>query len=106
MYFVKEPIATFIYSLDFDNTYDKLVSKLKEMGLPIEKEDRKKGKILVYCAVELIDWVFWRADSKELLFEIRQIEENRTKVGIFGIPGIRRKGKLYDLDELLSQLKV
>ena len=110
MYFLKEPIASLIFPSGYSNTYDAVLAKLKEMHFEIKTQNRDRGEIVIYCLTNLINMILWRCWADKLLFEVKQIEKNKTKVDIFGLPNLFRikvkKGEaLTDINKVLSRLK-
>ncbi len=110
MYIVKEPVGSLMYSSSYSDTYDALLRKLNAMNFQIDKQDKEKRKIVIRCLSSLMNLILWSYWGKKLLFEIKEIEEDKTKVDIFGIPAyfrtrIKKGEKVVDLAKLVSDLK-
>ena len=111
MYIIKEPIDSVSYSSSYDDTYETLLMKLKAMQFHIHKQNKGKGEIIIPCLSSLMNNILWRVWGDKLLFEIKEIEKNKTKVDIFGIPyffriKVKKGEQLVDLDKLVSTLKL
>jgi len=110
MHLLKEPVGTIIVALGYSNTYDTLLKKLIEMNFEVRKQDKNKGEIEIRCLSSLFNMILWSCWGDKILVELKQIEEKKTKVNIFGIPNLFRikvkKGEvLVDPDKLLLRLK-
>lgn len=110
MFMLREPVDTIVYPLDYNRAFDALLSKLEELRINIEKQDRAGGQIVARCLCEVMNLILWRCWGDKLLFRIWETESNRTQVDIFVIPNLfrirLRKGeKLIDLNKIVSQLK-
>lgn len=110
MHLLKQSIDTFTVPLDYSNTYDTLLKRLKEMNFEVKEQDRSNGKIEIRCLCSLFNMIFWSCWGDKLLFELEQIEPEKTTVNVFGVPNLFRikvkKGEvLVDIDKLLVQLK-
>jgi hypothetical protein len=53
------------------------------MGSEVMEQKTDEGKIIIRCLISLINMIFWECWGDRVLFEIKQIEENKTKVDIF-----------------------
>jgi hypothetical protein len=110
MCLIKELIGSIIYQLNVEESYNILLSKLRNLNLSIEKLDREKNMIIVSCLSKLTDIGFWKCYGKKLIFEIHSLSPKTTKIDIFGKPDflrikIKKGEKLIDLNELISKLK-
>jgi hypothetical protein len=107
---LKERVQTIICPSNYNNTYDNLLRRLKEMGFEIMEQKKERGKIIIRCLTSLMNMIFWECWGDRVLFEIKQIEQNKTKVTIFAMLSLLRikvgkKEKRVDLDKLISELK-
>jgi len=110
MYIVKEPIDSLIYSSSYNDAYDALLKKLNAMNFHIDKQDKEKGEIVIRCVSSLMNLILWKWWGNKLLFEVREINDSKTRVDIFGIPAffrtrIKKGEKVIDLDKLVWDLK-
>jgi hypothetical protein len=111
MSILKEPIDTIIFHFRYDETYEKLLSKLFELSIEIEKYDKIEGKIVIKFLASIFNMLIWKCWSDRLVFEIEEVHENKTKVSIFAIPNLFRfkikyGEKLEDPKNLVSQLRM
>lgn len=111
MSILREPIDTITYRNKYEETYEDLMSKLNELHIEIGRHDKKKGEIVVRFLAKIFDMLIWQCWSDKLIFEIKEVDENRTKVSIFAVPNLFRikikKGeKVADPHKLVSQLKL
>src|SRR5579864_4743106 len=90
MYLLKESVGTVMYRFDDATTFDSLVSKLEELHIPIEKQDKRSGEIVVRCLSDSMNMIAWRCWSDKLVFEVKPISEGSTRVTVFAIPNLFR----------------
>jgi hypothetical protein len=110
MHLLKESITSITYPLDQGSTHELLLEKLKEINLEVESENEQHGAIVVSCLTGMFNMLFWRCWIDKLLFKVIPLENNNTRVDIFGLPNlfrikVKKEETLVDVDELLSQLK-
>jgi hypothetical protein len=110
MYFLKEPIGSLIFLSGYGNTYDAVLAKLREMHFEVKIQNRERGEIVISCLTSLINMLLWRCWADKLLFEVKQIDEDKTKVDIFGLPNLFRikvkEGEaITSIEEITSRLK-
>jgi hypothetical protein len=83
---LKERVHTIIYTSSYHNAYGILLRRLKELGFEVIEQKEEKGKVIIRCLTTLINMIFWGCWGDRVLFEIKQIEGNKTKVHIFAMP--------------------
>lgn len=112
MSFLKEPIGSAIYNKKYVDTYDEILSKINKLEIEVERYDEKKGEIVAHCLVKTFDVLLRRSWSEKLLFQVKEVGENRTKVDVFAIINLFRikKGKkgqkAVDINEIKSVFRL
>ena len=110
MRWLRETVDSFTYEMSYDNAYDMLISKLADVGVKIEDENKGKGEIKATILAKVVDMVIWRCWSDRIIFALRSVDERKTRVDVYAIPNLfrikARKGeRVEDLGRLLSWLK-
>jgi hypothetical protein len=60
MYFLRENIGSITYSANSSEAYARLLSRLKELQLLVEKADASGGEIVICCLIRLVNAGIWR----------------------------------------------
>jgi hypothetical protein len=86
-------------------TFKLLVSRLRDSGIDVEKEDEAKGLVVAHCLSLVVNWIFWRAWSDKLFLEMKEMAPNKTEVRVYAIPNlsrykVRKNEKALDRGEL------
>lgn len=110
MYLIRERIQRFTCRSDSVIVFARLVSKLRELNLPIIAIDEEKKEVAVRCLRLFANWILWRCWSDKLLFKISQGEAGKAVVEVFALPTLTRFAQggeqVTDLRDLLSRLAI
>jgi len=121
-------LQTYIYSREYQDTYDYIVDIFKKMGIEQIKdlkqkktlitqngiqiiEEKIQSNILVFkCMYLLENMIAYCMYGGKIIIELEILNNNNTKVIVYGkedphSPSLGQNEKLYDLDVILSKLK-
>ena len=109
MHLLKELVHRTTLWTDREKAFSSLCSRLADLHIPVEKEDKVSGEIVAQCLTTTMNAVLWRCWSDKLLLEVREIDEERTQINVFAIPNLLRfkvgqHEKTVDLEALFSRL--
>jgi hypothetical protein len=90
VYLLRELVQTTTIQSDYATTFKSLVSKLRESSIDVEMEDEARGLVVARCLSRVLNWIFWRARSDKLVFELREIDPAETEVKVYAIPNLWR----------------
>ena len=88
-----------------DETFDRLVTKLSELGFEIVRQDRTNFEIVAHGFCLLNSRILWRSYADKLFIQLIE-SEGRTRVEVFAIPNVltqkteRRRYALRRTDRL------
>jgi hypothetical protein len=107
---LKERIDSIIYQDNHEDVYHNILSEIGRLDLVIDEEDKGNGIIIVKWLTIIVNLIFCKFYSDKLLLEIKEFNNNTTKVDIFALPNLFRikikKGeKASDPKELIHHLK-
>ena len=110
MFFLKQPIQSITYPLSYIQSFNMLVEKLHILNIEIKKKDKNKGILLVRCLSLAFNMILWRCYSDKMLFEIKSIKDDVTRIDISLIPNlfrikVKKNEKLADINQIISFLK-
>jgi hypothetical protein len=109
MRLLKEFVLTVTYPLDPSTTLRRLISALGEMELEIAELDEANGRVVAGCLTVAASLLFWRCWSDEVLFEVKEMGREETKLNVYAIPNlfrirVRKNEKVRDLMSLATHL--
>jgi hypothetical protein len=82
----KELLQDMILHQDLESAFTSVASKVNQLNLPVETEDRAAGKIVARCLILLVNLFLSRCWSDKLIFEIAGIDAGETRVRIYAVP--------------------
>jgi hypothetical protein len=109
MFTLKEPIESFVFSTDYNSTFNLLLENFVKLNVDIRKHNKERGEIVIKCLPKPTNTIFWRCWIDKILIEFKQLQNN-TEVIIYELPNLfRLKRELteteIDIDKLLIALR-
>ena len=109
MHLLREVVHRTTIQRDYATAFSSLLSKLKELNVQIETENSATGEIVTRCLTRVVDGLLWRCWSDKLIFEVKGIDADNTRLKVYAIPNLFRfkvaqNEKPMDLTQFLSQL--
>jgi hypothetical protein len=102
---IRELLLARSVPLGRDETFDRLVTKLSELGFEIVRQDRTNFEIVAHGFCLLNSRILWRSYADKLFIQLIE-SEGRTRVEVFAIPNVltqkteRRRYALRRTDRL------
>jgi len=109
MHLLREVVHKTTLQSDPATAFASLRSKLAELQIHVEKEDKDRGEIVARCLTSAVNTILWRCWSDKLLFEVKGIDATKTQIGVYAVPNLLRfkveqSEKTIELKELVSRL--
>jgi hypothetical protein len=109
MHLLKEAVHKTTLQSDPATAFVSLRSKLAELHIHVEKEDKDRGEIVARCLTSAVNTILWRCWSDKLLFKVKGIDATKTKICVYAVPNLLRfqveqSEKTIELKELVSRL--
>jgi hypothetical protein len=84
---IRELLLARSVPLGRDETFDRLVTKLSELGFEIVRQDRTNFEIVAHGFCLLNSRILWRSYADKLFIQLIE-SEGRTRVEVFAIPNV------------------
>src|SRR5262249_47005547 len=106
---LKEELKKLASPYNQAETYQRLLSALEQLHIPIKEIDAERGTILATCLSQIVNFGFWKCWSEKLLIEIKPMDSSGSSVSIYGIPSLwkikmNRGDSPADIKALVSRL--